>query len=75
MIEWVLFESSPLPVAALTGPNHTLRYVNPAFAGWPTKRKTSLLESLSQKRFSGKGASLCWIVFTASNDYTNSVRG
>ena len=27
----VLFESSPVPVAVLAGPNHILRYVNPAF--------------------------------------------
>jgi two-component system, NtrC family, sensor kinase len=31
MTERVLFEGSPLAVVALAGPNHTLRYVNPAF--------------------------------------------
>jgi len=38
----VLFEGSPLPVAALGGPNHTLRYVNPAFCRLAGKTKDDL---------------------------------
>jgi signal transduction histidine kinase len=30
-IERMISDTSPLPMAALAGPNHTLRYVNPAF--------------------------------------------
>jgi two-component system NtrC family sensor kinase len=41
--ERVLFESSPLPVAALAGPNHTLRYVNPAFCRLTGKTKDELI--------------------------------
>ena len=43
MIERVLFEGSPLPVAALAGPNHTLRYVNPAFCRLADKTKDDLI--------------------------------
>jgi signal transduction histidine kinase len=43
MIERVLFEGSPLPVAALAGPNHTLRYVNPAFCRLADKTKDNLI--------------------------------
>ena len=43
MIERVLFEGSPLPVAALAGPNHTLRYVNPAFCRLADKTKDELI--------------------------------
>ena len=39
----VLFEGSPLPVAALAGPNHTLRYVNPAFCRLADKTKDELV--------------------------------
>jgi signal transduction histidine kinase len=43
MFERVLFEGSPLPVAALAGPNHILRYVNPAFCGLADKTKDDLI--------------------------------
>ena len=43
MIERMLFEGSPLPVAALAGPNHTLRYVNPAFCRMANKAKDDLI--------------------------------
>ncbi len=43
MFERVLFEGSPLPVAALAGPDHTLRYVNPAFCGLVDKSKNDLI--------------------------------
>jgi two-component system NtrC family sensor kinase len=42
-IEWVLFESSPLSVAALAGPHHTLRYVNSAFCRLTGKSKDDLI--------------------------------
>jgi signal transduction histidine kinase len=41
--EQVLFEGSPLPVATLAGPNHILRYVNPAFCGLADKTKDDLI--------------------------------
>jgi signal transduction histidine kinase len=41
--EQVLFEGSPLPVAALAGPNHILRCVNPAFCGLADKTKDDLI--------------------------------
>ena len=41
-IELVLFEGSPLLVAALAGPNHIFRYVNPAFCGVAGKTKDEL---------------------------------
>ena len=42
MIERAIFEGSPVPVAALSGPNHTLRYVNPAFCRLAGKTKDDL---------------------------------
>jgi two-component system NtrC family sensor kinase len=42
-IERALFEGSPLPVAALAGLNHTLRYVNPAFCRLAGKTKDELI--------------------------------
>jgi two-component system NtrC family sensor kinase len=42
MIERAIFEGSPVPVAALAGPNHTLRYVNPAFCRLAGKTKDDL---------------------------------
>ena len=42
-IERVIFEGSPLPVAALAGPNHILRYVNPAFCRLADKTKDGLI--------------------------------
>ncbi len=45
MIERAIFEGSPVPVAALAGPNHTLRYVNPAFCGLADKTKDDLIGS------------------------------
>jgi two-component system, NtrC family, sensor kinase len=42
-IERVLFEGSPLPMAALAGPNHTLRYVNPSFCRLAGKTKDELI--------------------------------
>jgi two-component system, NtrC family, sensor kinase len=42
-IERVLFENSPLSVAALVGPNHILRYVNPAFCRLTGKTKDELI--------------------------------
>ena len=41
--ERVLFEGSPLPVATLAGPNHTLLYVNPAFCRLADKTKDDLI--------------------------------
>ena len=38
-----IFEGSPLPVAALAGPNHILRYVNPAFCRLADKTKDELI--------------------------------
>src|SRR5580692_4925689 len=43
MVERVLFEGSPLPVATLAGPNYTLRYVNPAFCRLADKTKDDLV--------------------------------
>ena len=43
MIELVLFEGSPLPFAALAGPNYTLRYVNPAFCRLADRTKDDLI--------------------------------
>src|SRR5579863_9464315 len=43
MIERVLFEGSPLPVAALAGPKHILRYVNTAFCRLADKAKDDLI--------------------------------
>src|SRR5580704_10841717 len=43
MLERVLFEGSPLPVATLAGPNHTLLYVNPAFCRLADKTKDDLI--------------------------------
>jgi len=45
----VLFEGSPLPVAALAGSNHTLRYVNPAFCRLAGKTR----DDLTGKSFTG----------------------
>lgn len=42
-IECALFEGSPLPMAALAGPNHTLRYANPAFCRLAGKTKDELI--------------------------------
>ena len=42
-IEHVLFEGSPVPMAALTRPNHTLRYVNPAFCRLSGKARNELI--------------------------------
>jgi signal transduction histidine kinase len=42
-IDRVLFEGSPLPVVALAGPNHTLRYVNPAFCRLAGKTHDELI--------------------------------
>jgi two-component system NtrC family sensor kinase len=42
-IERVLFEGSPVPVAALAGPNHTLRYVNPAFCRLSGRTRNELI--------------------------------
>ena len=42
-IERALFDGSPLPVAALAGSNHTLRYVNPAFCRLARKTKDELI--------------------------------
>jgi two-component system, NtrC family, sensor kinase len=42
-IECALFEGSPVPVAALAGPNHSLRYVNPAFCLLAGKTKDELI--------------------------------
>jgi PAS domain S-box-containing protein len=42
-IERMLFEYSPLPVAALAGPNHTLRYVNPAFCRLAGRTKEEII--------------------------------
>ena len=39
----VFFEGSPLPVATLAGPNHTLLYVNPAFCRLADKTKDDLI--------------------------------
>ena len=44
MFERVLFEGSPLPIATLAGPNHTLLYVNPAFCRLADKTKDELIE-------------------------------
>ena len=42
-VEQMLFEGSPLPVAALAGPSHTVRYVNPAFCRLADKAKDDLI--------------------------------
>jgi signal transduction histidine kinase len=42
MIERAIFERSPVPVAVLAGPNHTLRYVNPAFCRLARKTRDDL---------------------------------
>jgi two-component system, NtrC family, sensor kinase len=42
-IEHVLFEGSPIPMAALSRPNHTLRYVNPAFCRLSGKARNELI--------------------------------
>ena len=42
-IEHALFEGSPVPMAALTGPNHTLRYVNSAFCRLSGKARNELI--------------------------------
>lgn len=41
--ENVLFDGSPLPVAAMGHPGHTLRYVNPAFCRLAGKTKAELI--------------------------------
>lgn len=43
MFERAIFEGSPLPVAALAGPNHTLLYVNPAFCRLADKTKDDII--------------------------------
>ena len=43
MTEPAIFEGSPLPVAALAGPNHILRYINPPFCRLSCKTKDDLI--------------------------------
>jgi len=42
-IERMILDTSPLPVAALAGSNHLLRYVNSAFCGLACKSKDELI--------------------------------
>lgn len=42
-MEHVLFEGSPVPMASLAGPNHTLRYVNPAFCRLAGRTRNELV--------------------------------
>ena len=42
-MEHLLLEGSPVPMASLAGPNHTLRYVNPAFCRLAGRTRNELV--------------------------------
>jgi hypothetical protein len=45
-MEHSMLDTSPLPVAALAGPNHIIRYVNSAFCRLACKAKDELIGKL-----------------------------
>ena len=55
-IERLISDTSPLPMAALAGSNHILRYVNAAFCRLAWKTKDELWESLSSRSWAGRAA-------------------